>query len=244
MQAFENPVKAEILVRNAQARREKASDREPGIHQSDLTSCLRKSWLRMQSGASPDIADTASLGQLLTFLVGHGYHALLEEGQTEVKTILYLPTGQVHCTIDYIPPDSTYPHEVKSTRYSSEKPLEDMGQYLDQLAVYCIARRVNQGGLIVLHLNGDYKGSRSPVLRVWDIAFTDDELLRYQDELGYRLQILQSPDVPAIGNHYTWECDYCPFGPKVGDNRCPGGKGRSTSFFVPDTLQDLEDMLA
>ena len=243
MRAYENPVKAEILVRNAQARREKASDREPGIHQSDLTSCLRKSWLRMQSGASPDIADTADLGQLLTYLVGHGYHALLEEGDTEVKTKLWLGGGNIHCTIDYVPHDDPIPHEVKSTRYSSEKSLDDMGQYLDQLAVYCLARGSTRGRLIVLHLNGNYKESRQPVLRVWDIEFTREELGRYWSELDYRQRILQAPTIPAIGNHYTWECDYCPFGPKVGTGQCPGGKGRSTSFFVPDTLQDLEDML-
>jgi hypothetical protein len=231
------PILAERLIRDAEERRQQRQPRAPGIHASDLVYCLRQKWLMRKYHLENQEADILSTDTLTLFLTGHAFHALLEHGDSEVETQLVLPGGHtITCTIDYIVPPDISPWEVKSTRYSAAKTPEDIASYIDQLGTYCLARRSSQGYLVILHLNGDYRENRKPVLKVWRIVFEPRELAQWAVELGRRYEIVadttQIPD--ADFEHYDWECQYCPFGPKVGSGECPGGMGRNLPFFLRD----------
>ena len=243
MKLWEQPVIAERLVRDAEERRQKRQPRAPGIHASDLLYCLRQRWLTRKYGLGGKEPDTLSTDTLTLFLTGHAFHALLEEGQTEVETQLVLPFGQsITCTIDYLVPPDITPWEVKSTRYSSAKTPEDIAQYIDQLGTYCLARRSLRGYLVILHLNGDYRENRKPILKVWELNFTADELAGWAIELQRRHDILvDESHIPDEDyEHYQWECKYCPYGPE-GTLECPSGIGRMTPYFlVDDDMEPLE----
>ena len=243
MKVYENQPLAERIIRDAEERRTSRNPRAPGIHASNLVYCLRQGWLNRRYGLEGKEPDVLSSETLTMFLTGHGYHALLEEGNTEVEVQLHLPNGQsITCTIDYLLPNDITPWEVKSTRYSSAKSPEDIAQYVDQLGIYCLAQRSRRGVLVVLHLNGDYRENRGSVLKVWEVEFSNEELVGWALELQRRYDILvddsQIPDEDF--EHYDWECKYCQYGPK-GTNVCPGGIGRLTPFFTPDDeMEPLE----
>jgi hypothetical protein len=240
MRVIEHPLAAERIIRDAEERRQQRQPRAPGIHASDLIYCLRKQWLTRQYHLESKGPDVLSVDILTMFLTGHGYHALLEEGNAEVEVELTLANGStVVCTIDYLHPDSIEPWEVKSTRYSSNKTPEDIAHYVDQVGTYCLAQRSLRGWLVVLFLNGNYSTKRGSVLKVWEVEFTSEELVGWSIELQRRYDILADdstiPD--ADFEHYGWECQYCPYGPK-GTGVCEGGIGRLTPFFMPD--DDME----
>lgn len=70
-------------------------------------------------------------------------------------------------------------HEVKAT-YKSTKTVGDMtGQWmwLCQLKAYCHAKGCNRAVMHVLFLCGDYKQPIRPVRQIWEIEFTDEEIL-------------------------------------------------------------------
>jgi hypothetical protein len=239
----EEPVLAERLIRDAEERRLQRQPRAPGIHASDLVYCLRQKWLTRAYNLENKEPDVLSTDTLTLFLTGHAFHALLEHGDAEVETTLVLPGGHaITCTIDYIVPPDISPWEVKSTRYSSAKTPEDIANYIDQLGTYCLARRSRQGYLVILHLNGDYRENRKPVLKVWRLVFEAQELARWAIELGRRYEIVsdESQIPEADFEHYDWECQYCPYGPKIGTGVCQGGMGRVMPFFTAD--EEIEEV--
>ena len=82
-------------------------------------------------------------------------------------------------------------HEVKAT-YKSTRTVGDLSSqwmWLAQIKAYCKGLDTRHARLHVLFLCGDYTYPIKPVLKVWDIEFTQEEidanweLLRdYRDE--------------------------------------------------------------
>jgi hypothetical protein len=68
--------------------------------------------------------------------------------------------------------------EIKLTYMSEAPTLSDpkFGKWLVQAKAYCYHLGIPRARFYVLFVNGDYKASRDPVFRAYDIAFTQQDL--------------------------------------------------------------------
>lgn len=240
MQIRENlEARDQILGAAIERMHERSLERAPGLHVSELVYCLRAAWYKRQGIKPPEDANAQAIENSI-FLLGQGHHAVLqpEEG-AEMHCILVDRTNELSIfgTIDVFKPDNplwSRVTEIKTTRYSSNKPLaEGMPQYLEQLASYCLMEKTTLGRVVVWHIMGDYRGNRNPILRVWDVDFDPEELERWALEMWARRDILLGSELPGVDgeNHRKDECGYCPFHEKRG-GPCEGGDGRPEMFFV------------
>lgn len=222
MRVEENPSRAAAILENAE--RYLDSEREPGWHVSDLTSCLRKAWFKKNR---PDLWIPDSPEDRAVFLLGKSQHAMLQAAGmgSELRVVLDLPTARVHGTVDVYAPGSAVfgdvPAEIKTTRSNDLKePAFGMPQYIEQLASYCLATRNTAGTLAVWYIF-----ATPPVLRVWDIVFGVVELDMFRAELDCRLQIVsQSDTIPLLGEHRRGECKSCPYLKKGCEGDLDGGR--------------------
>jgi CRISPR/Cas system-associated exonuclease Cas4 (RecB family) len=193
--------------------------RAPGLHMSDLIYCLRKAWYRRKGYPEPEQDNDAIL------LLGHGAHAILAGDGREVSgTLQFDGVEPIHWNMDRVWDET--PVEDKTTRAGSNKPIAD--HYVEQLAGYCVAEEKTRGYLAIWHLLGDRKGPQTPetpVLKVHEIEFSQEELAEWRRELHTRALLVTDKAPPPLGDNYGWECGYCPFGPK-GSQVCPGHPGR------------------
>jgi CRISPR/Cas system-associated exonuclease Cas4 (RecB family) len=228
------------LIRTAQAAREEAYPRiAPNeVHVSDLIYCLRKSWYRRQviRGAGLD-EDTA-----LLFMMGQGFHLVLQAlGDSEIP----IEFDGIHGTVDLIECEGelAVPCEIKSTKYSSRKPISELNHYFEQLAAYVagwgvmIGERLTRGRLYSVHMNGDYRENRGYTLVARDVDFDPFELEQWRGELQVRKAGLLGKRPPPIEgvNHSTWECGHCEFN-KSNGGPCEAAPGRPMGFFDDTTF--------
>lgn len=202
-----------------------------GIHLSSLVFCLRKAWhmYRIDQGdksraevlgATPD--ETA-----LVWVIGHSHEAIfgassIRGDSTEKDGITYTP--------DFWRPEKGKLElvEMKSTRKSANKGIEDMEHYMAQAAGYCAASGLTECCVFVLHLMGDYGRDHPPqaMLKVWRLKFTKKELAAWWDELTLRRDIILFDREPTFlyqseySPVYEWECGFCQIREHIG---CPGG---------------------
>lgn len=228
----EAPELADHMIRSANTSLWK--DRTSGPpHVTDLVGCLRKAWLKRRGMKTPalDTEDHATL------LAGHGHHAILENARfPEMQTEVHLQddTIPVQGSADLIFVDDLYDPvpatgEIKTTRASAKKSIADIPHYIEQVASYCVIRRVNRAVVFILHLFGDYTGAKRSQFKAWRLYFSDDELQDWYLELKRRSAILLGDELPGLTEHAAWECGYCPFFVKNG-GECEGGPGRMTWF--------------
>lgn len=240
----ENPAAAAELIRRANDHQKALYPREEGLHVSDLIYCRRKAWYRRQARAQGAELEEYDTDTLAMFLLGHGYHALLEQGVDERKVVLTLFGSpgqgglQVHGTVDHTEDNGfeLYPHEFKTTRASSSKAIEMVQHYIEQVAAYALGMNTERGQLSVIYINGSYNKGGSgmkPTIKTFDLEFTRDELREWREELTRRAFALVDTAPPALPCHRTWECGYCPFNQKVG-GPCPAGKGDERHWFMKD----------
>ncbi len=241
----ENPAAAAELIRRANDYQKIVAPRAEGLHVSDLIYCRRKAWYRARARAADANYEEYDTDTLVMFLLGHGYHALLEQGVDERRVVLDFAGVQVHGTIDgEVRPDGS-PHEFKTTRMSlGKKAITDVQHYIEQVASYCLGLGANHGQLSVVYINGNYKPPK-PTIRTYDLEFTTNELQAWSWELERRALYLLSDVPPPLPCHRTWECGYCPFNQKVG-GPCPGGPGEQHHWFLndqvlPDFLEEVLD---
>jgi hypothetical protein len=233
VRVIENPTYAEQIVREAHDHLNQ-EPREPGYHVSDLIYCLRKSYYRrtQQDDSGGYRSKTAPM-----FLLGQAHHVLLQRGAPETKVKLVLAGFEVHGTVDrmdcdtimspdYAPVRETaVPVELKSTRKSAAKPLEDSAIYLDQVATYCLATGSRHGRIVGWFMMGSYGNDRTPVVKAWDVWFDHDEMIAWESLLATRVcqldLALHTHTPPPITNTgYIGECAYCEFNMSNG-GPCP-----------------------
>lgn len=235
MRLTENAVAADLLVESAWLAQEKIRDRLDGVHVSDITLCSRKAWLK-RHGHREDY----DIKSKLLFLVGSGHHAILQSislvptavrAEIEVPIRYISPGVLIHGTADMLIVEADeFPGEVKTTRYSAARNPESFAHYIEQLACYCVTCQSLRGRLYVLHLAGDYRTERTPVLKCWDVEFTQEEMGRWEEEMKRRHALITGSSKPSVYEAYDWECGYCPFAEKNG-GPCPGG-GIRVPFFL------------
>jgi hypothetical protein len=223
------------------------------MHASDLIYCRRKAWYRKHQ-PTPEVLDADTL---MLFLMGQGHHAVFQRciPEHEEQFTLTDSDGTIYSLVGT--PDMDWPEhielpaglvrppgEIKTTRYSAEKvPDRDIPHYIEQLATYCLARKIDVGRLYVAHINGSYgRSGMKPVLRCYEFAFTEDELRAWGDHLAWRAYQITQGDgkggPPDHGDtHYKWECGHCPYN-KAAGGPCYAPPGLTTGFFVPATLDE------
>lgn len=237
MRLDENAAAADSLVAAAWIAHEQGQGRADGVHVSDLTLCSRRAWYHRQGYHEDHDARTK-----LLFLIGAGHHAVVQAitevpgamgAQVEVPIRYVRPGMTVHGTVDLLLTEDLGEEivcEIKTTRSSSDKSPEDSSHYLEQVACYCVTLGVTRARLYIVHLMGNYRETRTPVLVAWDIEFTPDELARWEAEMARRYALITSVPTPSPYEAYKWECGYCPFFGKNG-GICPGG-GLRQPFFI------------
>lgn len=179
--------------------------------------------LTMKSGLSPD--------KVLLFATGRAIQDYIT-GKPAEESERKLFVDGVHGTADYVD-EQGFPWEIKATYASAARPIADTTHYFDQLAAYCCMLGVTKGYLAAFYINGYYDfqrknprpgaipGERS-TLQVYEVQFTEEELMDHWTRLMKRADILTSAATLAeipVGLHYKWECGYCPFLNK----QCAGG---------------------
>jgi hypothetical protein len=221
------------------AERHLDAEREPGWHVSDLVQCLRKTYY----DKNPEYAREPGPDDRAIFLLGKSQHVIIQaaNGGTEVKVRLMLPE-EVHGTVDVYLPDTSlfeWPTEIKTTRsHDIKEPAFGMPQYIEQLAAYCLATRNQTGTLAVWYIF-----AMPPMLRVWDITFSDQELNAFNAELAMRLSLISQDDtIPSVNEHRHGECKTCRYFKKNGGGPCLGSmdyRGRE-NFFLQSNYTSLE----
>jgi hypothetical protein len=143
MLVYEQPELAGLVLR--EARQSAARYRLPGLHVSDLTQCLRKTWWK-QHGQGIDHTDDDHA----VLLLGQSHHLLLQpEKNSEI--VVYVPVNGKYITgtIDAWTPGKTpfqWPSEIKTTRSDDLKePVFGMTHYVEQLISYCMATNQTKG---------------------------------------------------------------------------------------------------
>lgn len=122
------------------------------------------------------------INQVLTPLMG----VLDHPGENEVDGVYMTHDGE---SVSAILSDKDRPHltihEVKAT-YKSTRTVGDLTSqwmWITQVMAYCKARRTRFAMVHVLFLCGDYKYPIRPIMRVWQIEFTQEEIDRNWDLL-------------------------------------------------------------
>jgi hypothetical protein len=200
-----------------------------GIHLSSLVFCLRKAWhmyrIDQSDKSRAEVLGTTPDETALVWVIGHSHEAIfgtssIRGESTEKDGITYTP--------DFWRPEKGKLElvEMKSTRKSANKGIEDMEHYMAQAAGYCAASGLTECCVFVLHLMGDYDRSHPPqaMLKVWRLKFTKKELKDWWDELKRRRNIIigciEAIELDDKSPMYEWECGYCQVRDLIG---CPGG---------------------
>ncbi len=257
-QIIEDNVLRDMVLADMRARIGVDTKRE-GIHLSSLVFCMRKAWHMYRIDQS-DKSRAEVLGDTpdetaLVWVIGHSHEAIFGTSSvrgdtTEKDGILYTP--------DFWKPESgnLTLTEMKSTRKSANKTIEDMEHYMAQAAGYCAAEGLTECLIFVLHLMGDYDRSHPPQaqLRVWRLKFTKKELAAWWDELKSRRDIILGdvePSVRPVGVSapldfptfkspmFEWECGYCPVRELIG---CPGGYEYQAEQAKKDAKKQLQEL--
>jgi hypothetical protein len=242
----ERPDLASDLISDIEAdfRRERsAKGSEP--HVSDLIYCLRRAWHKRHGWTEPPKDQDSSL----TLMLGHALHAVIARSakpgrEVNVPVATDYAIGEADGVLDAFGVE-----DAKTTRKSannSPTPLTDP-VYVEQIASYIamlwrMGRRVPARAIIhVLHLVGKYRPP-FPILKSWEILLSDQEIMRWEAELQRRRKVVDS-DAPPSGEHYEWECQYCPLAPQNGGS-CPEreGSGRPAGFFILDPKEELSNV--
>lgn len=131
------------------------------------------------------------------------------------------------------------PCELKTTRMSAGKPPSP--HYIEQVAGEVLMNKYgNVGRLYVLYLAGNYKPP-SPLMKVFEIEFTDEELEGWKEELGRRLKIMLADEMPGDMDHFQFEPRYCPL---QATGMCCANKGRGEDgFFGNKVVTELDEMM-
>jgi hypothetical protein len=234
MKVTENLEKAASLLKEGVARNQGVRDMEY-IHVSELLHCLKRAYLER----TIRVPEKEESRENLTTMLGRAFHAWLEKGEEHpilwngmigtpdrVDDDVWIGPSRPETT-SIIKYQGPYPVEFKSTRSSAKKkPPEDLTNYIDQVATYCLMLGTNRAQLAILHMMGDYAQNRAPIWIVYDFEFSEVELLAWEREILRRKDLLEESlrigVAPPAEERMKKElcCNYCPFYKSV----CDGGR--------------------
>lgn len=193
--------------------------RSVGVHQSAIIRCLAT-----ESGIlAPEWAEELSLVDarvitdqtaILRMMIGLAWEQLYiptipeinhQPGELEVDGVYMTPDGEsisVIITLDGRQQYALVVHECKAT-YKSVNTVANLDPFhkgnwmwLAQIKGYCKGKNTRFSSMHVLFINGDYTYPLKPMLKRWDIEFTQDEidtnwqqLMEYRDGLQMRLEL-------------------------------------------------------
>jgi hypothetical protein len=245
MKVTARPDLAEPFIRKAYEAQEARGSGPGQIGATSLINCLRKAQLK-RLGMMPK----EEPGTMLIFMIGTALHTIMLGGHelTEIPGEEQLTdTVSVMGFIDALELDALgetdlIPVELKSTR--GKPGGRPAPWYLEQMATYCIFRKVRKARLYIVHM---IQASVVP----YDVEFSDIELAQWKKENKRRSGFVFNPDgtvkpwtEPApIIEHYEHECRYCaarnapnPLPEALGGVICAGSKGRGNDagFFTYD----------
>ena len=200
-----------------------------GVHLSSLVGCMLKGWhtYRIDQGEE---GRAAVLGETpnktaLVWCIGHSHEAIF--GATAIKGEPQLKDGITFTPDFWVPLEGAKftLAEMKSTRKSANKTVEDMPHYIAQVAGYCAANNLTECLVFILHIMGDYNHDHPPEadLRVWRLTFSKKELTAWWSELKKRRDTIIGINVPILDDNspmYGWECSFCKVRELIG---CAGG---------------------
>jgi len=204
-----------------------------GVHLSSLVFCMRKGWHMYRIDQS-EKGRAATLGETpdetaLVWVIGHSHEAIfgansIRGESTDKDGITFTPDFWMPKYSPDADPHAFTLVEMKSTRKSSRKTIEDMPHYIAQVAGYCAANKHTECLIFILHIMGDYGHDHPPnaVLRVWRLKFSKKELADWWKELRYRRELILGefePDLSDLSPVHDWECGYCQVRELI---NCPG----------------------
>jgi hypothetical protein len=226
----ENPEAASRLFARVRAER---PPRTSGYHASDVLRCLRQSWHKhnfpemYKEGAAYGESDRDTV----TFLLGESAHIFLGGKTSSEKSI---PYEGLSCTPDEASREGNefWPpiREYKTTSRSSSKGIPDLGDYVAQAALYCLAMDVNEASIFVIFSRGNYKFGPDGTFvdwKYWDVEFSARELEWWAREIRRRRDLLgraqRLSDIPASENWDPKIKKSCSFCGLKRDGLCEGG---------------------
>jgi hypothetical protein len=175
---------------------ESKTPRSPGVHVSSIIRCvateygiLKPEWAEELSLVDVrTITDQVALVRISIGLAWEEWYipnilspsmgVIDHPGEREVDGIYMTHDGESISTITTDKRNHYAVHEVKAT-YKSTKTvgdLESQWMYLAQMKAYCQALRTRWAFLHCLFLCGDYTFPIKPLLRCWEVEFTQQEI--------------------------------------------------------------------
>jgi hypothetical protein len=174
---------------------------------------------------APAQAGPTSDKQVLVWAIGRSHEDVF--GTTAIHGDEREKDGITY-SVDYWLPDAeTFClSEMKSTRKSARKEMDEMENYTAQVAGYAAAEGLTEVLVHVFHIMGDYGHDHPPEaeFHVWRLTFSKAELKAWWAELKRRRDIIIGIIEPTLDNElvpiYGWECSFCAIRELIG---CPGG---------------------
>ena len=210
-----------------------------GVHVSDLNQCVLKGWAKKQlESLPPGALEDDEDDQILVWVIGRSHEDIFGQGFRRGEPV---NEDEIIGTVDWLDETDLFSEpmvvEMKSTRASSKKWLDEMPHYIAQAASYCCLHEQNEARVAVLHIMGDYqhqtkegKAKKLPPrahLKIYRIRFSDEELRAWWSEQKRRRDLILAPEKPRAEDWpeliplYEFECVYCRVGNLVG---CPNWK--------------------
>jgi CRISPR/Cas system-associated exonuclease Cas4 (RecB family) len=170
---------------------------------SSLAVCTGKSYYR-----AIDIKPVIAPSENLRLVIGKVGHAVLQ----------VLPSKEITLEKDGIIGHADMLGEryaeIKITWMSSNRPVEDMTQWIKQIKAYAYMAGVTEYDLVVLHIMGNWKFPVQPGMKVYTLKFTEEELKENWNSMLIKLKIIDE----AVKTHVLplldpedWECDRCSY---------------------------------
>lgn len=185
--------------------------RTPGVHLSSIIRCIAQETGILKTELLEDISltdfrtitDTVALLRISIGLAWEQYYIPTIADVVDHPDEMQVDNILMNCDGESVTVIVTqrrkgiilHVHEIKAT-YKSTRTVglfENQWMWMAQLKAYCRAKRTRHGKMHVLFLCGDYKWPIRPMLKIFDVEFTQQELDEnwdlMVDYMKYRLDI-------------------------------------------------------
>ncbi len=158
--------------------------RSPGCHVSQIISSIDKKYGKLKGRTDIDEKPDEYWNnyRLAGFLIERAFRELLTD--LNLTRPGEITMDGIHMTPDFLDTEKYIIEEFKATWRSAGHEIDgpQFESWFMQIKAYCKALGCLKARLRVFFMNGDYK-PRIPLIRAWDIEFTQQELDRNWDLL-------------------------------------------------------------